>query len=161
MMTSAERQALIAELRALPDQLETLVSGLTAEQLHTPFLQGEWTVAQNVHHVADSHMHAYIRTKLMLTKDHPTLTPYDQDVWATLPDMRTVPISVSITLLRALHTRWAALFEGLSDAEYARTGLHPDNGEVSVEGQLTTYVNHGKGHLDQITRTLAAQPHSA
>ena len=156
MLTASERQTRIQALRDFPDQLQALVEGLTDEQLHTHFLPHEWTVAQNVHHVADSHLNAFLRTKLLLTQDHPTVIAYDQDVWATLPDV-ALPISVSITLLRGLHARFVAIFESLNDEQFARTGVHPANGEITVESLLITYSDHGLAHLDQITRTLAAQ----
>ncbi len=156
MLTAEQRQPLIAAIRALPAQLEAVVTPLNDAQLNTHFIAHEWTVAQNVHHVADSHMNAYIRTKLLLTKDHPTIIPYDQDVWALLPD-NAQPIHVSLDLIRGLHARWAALFEALTDDQYARTGFHPESGEITVESLLRTYAGHGVGHIDQIQRTLAAQ----
>lgn len=159
MLTPDERRDLVQALRQFPAQLETLVNGLTNAQLNTHFLENEWTVRQNVHHVADSHMNAYIRTKWLLTKDHPTIVPYDQDQWALMPDVEIVPIAESLTLLHGLHARMAAMFEALTDEQFARTGFHPENGELTVEWQLRTYVRHGNGHLDQIQRTLAAERH--
>lgn len=157
MTTPAERKALIEKIKRLPSQLELLVGGLSYAQLHTHFLADEWTVAQNVHHLADSHMNSFIRIKLILTEDHPTVRPYDQDAWAVTADYAHTPISESLTLLRGLHSRWATLFEHLSEEQWARTGLHPENGVITVEGLLRDYAAHGEGHLDQITRTLAAQ----
>lgn len=156
MTTHPSRQALIDDLRQFPSQLAELVAGLTHEQLNTPFLAGEWTVQQNVHHLADSHMNAFIRMKQLLTIETPTVIDYDQDVWATLADY-ALPISVSLQLLEALHARWVALFERFTDADFARTGTHPATGEISVEGILSAYAEHGKVHLDQIKWTLAAQ----
>ena len=116
MTTNLERQALIAKIRQLPSQLESLVRPLSEAQLNTRFLPNEWTVAQNVHHLADSHMNCLIRVKLILTEEHPTLRPYDQDAWAITPDY-AAPIDDSLTLLRGLHARWALLFESLWDCE--------------------------------------------
>lgn len=158
MPTSSERQQLIEALRALPAQLEALTAGLSAAQLTTPYLAGEWSVAQNIHHLADSHMNAYIRCKLIATEEHPTLKPYDQDRWAALPDAQHADVRVSLALLRALHQRWVLFWEQLPGDAWARSGLHPENGEVSLDDQLRLYAAHGLGHLDQITRTLAAQP---
>ena len=101
-------------------------------------------------------MNCFIRIKLILTEEHPTLRPYDQDAWAVTPDY-SAPIEVSLTLLRGLHSRWALLFESFGEAEWARTGFHPENGVVSLDQLLRDYAAHGKGHLDQITRTLAAE----
>jgi hypothetical protein len=151
-----ERQVLIDKLRRLPAQLAELTQGLTPEQLTTPYLPGEWTVAQNVHHVADSHLNSYLRCKLMLTEDHPTLKPYDQDVWAALPDAQNADLTSSLALLTGLHARWVLFWQTLPQGAWTRTGYHPENGEVRLVDQLIYYAAHGEGHIDQITRTLAA-----
>ncbi len=150
------RLAWIEQIRSLPDELAALTRGLSSEQLTTCFLAGEWSVAQNVHHVADSHMNSYIRMKLILAEEQPTLRPYDQDVWATTPEANLPDLSASLTLLRGLHARWANLFERLEETQWLRTGYHPEHGAVSVEDILRSYAAHGEGHLDQIRRTLAA-----
>jgi len=155
-MTSQERKPLIDKIRRLPAQIEALVSGLNATQLTTHFLAGEWTVAQNVHHLADSHMNSYIRCKLILTEEHPPLKPYDQDAWANLPDAQSADLSTSLTLLQQLHTRWVIFWETLPDDAWSRTGFHPANGVVTLDDQLRGYADHGEAHIDQITRTLAA-----
>jgi len=155
-MTSQERKPLIDKIRRLPAQIEALVSGLNATQLTTHFLAGEWTVAQNVHHLADSHMNSYIRCKLILTEEHPPLKPYDQDAWANLPDAQSADLSTSLTLLQQLHTRWVIFWETLPDDAWSRTGFHPANGVVTLDDQLRGYDDHGEAHIDQITRTLAA-----
>ena len=150
-MTDLERTTEIAAIRALPDQLEALVNGLSALQLHTHFLANEWTVAQNVHHLADSHMNSFIRMKLTATEEHPTLKPYDQDVWAVTADY-DAPISDSLLIIRGLHARWVRLLESITD--WGRSGFHPENGEMTLATMLHVYAAHGAGHLDQITRTL-------
>lgn len=154
---STDRAHLIDALRRLPDQLEALVGGLSPEELTTAYLANEWTVAQNVHHLFDSHANSYIRCKLIATEDRPPLKPYDQDAWAALPDASEVAIDNSLTMLRALHNRWARFWEQLPEAGWSRTGLHPQYGEMSLDGILQSYVSHGVGHLDQISRTLAAK----
>lgn len=152
-----DRNEKIAQIRALPQQITELVSGLTPEQLITPYLSGEWTVAQNVHHLADSHINSYIRLKLIITDDNPTLRPYDQNVWAETPEARQADISASLMLLRGLHQHWADLFDSLQDDQWTRTGHHPEHTEPQTpEIMLDYYAAHGLGHLDQITRTLAA-----
>ena len=158
MLTPEQRRELIEAIRALPDQLARLTAQLGAEQLTTAYLQGEWTVAQNVHHLADSHMNSYIRCKLMATEDNPPLKPYDQDRWATFADARSVDIAVSLALLASLHARWVEFWEQLPDDAWARTGFHPENGLITLDDQLRIYAAHGEGHIDQIKRTLAAQP---
>jgi hypothetical protein len=151
-----ERAAQIAAIRRLPEQVTALVAGLTPAQLTTAWIPGEWSVAQNVHHLADSHMNSYIRLKLLLTEDHPTIRPYDQDAWAQTPEANDPNLDASLTLLRGLHARWAELFASLDDAQFARTGLHPESGVITVALLLAGYAAHGEAHLDQIRRTLAA-----
>ncbi len=156
MLTETERLALIAKIADLPEQLTTLVRNLSEAQLTTHFLPQEWTVAQNVHHLADSHMNSFIRLKLILTEERPPLKPYDQDAWAVRADGDNIALESSLLILHGLHQRWVTLFKSLQATEWVRTGLHPEVGEVSVEDLLLTYATHGEGHLDQITRTLAA-----
>lgn len=155
-LTLERKQEMIDNIRRLPERLEALVGSLTEEELTTPYLEGEWTVAQNVHHLADSHMHSLIRMKLALAEEHPTIKAYDQEVWAEMVDARTAAINTSLNILKGLHARWAALFETLSEEQYARTLDHPENGTMSVYDILDYYGQHGEAHLDQIRRTLAA-----
>lgn len=156
-MTTQERQALIEKIRQLPAQIAALVEGLSKEQLTTHYLDGEWTVAQNVHHLVDSHMNSYIRCKLIATEEYPTLKPYDQDVWATFADASDANVSGSLVMLAELHKRWVRFWETLPDDAWARTGHHPESGTVTLDTQLVAYAEHGEAHIDQITRTVAAQ----
>lgn len=156
-MTSQERKPLIDKIRRLPAQIEALVSGLNTAQLTSHFLVGEWTVAQNVHHLADSHMNSYIRCKLILTEEQPPLKPYDQDAWAGLPDAQSADLSTSLLLLQQLHARWVIFWETVPDDAWSRTGFHPDNGPMTLDDILRSYAAHGEAHIDQITRTLAAR----
>ena len=157
MKNEQDRTILIERIRQLPDEIEALVNGLTPAQLTAHFLAGEWSVAQNIHHLADSHMNSYVRCKLIATEDNPTFRPYDQESWAELPDAKTAELSVSMALLRSLHLRWVLFWESLSEAEWQRTGIHPDDSMVTLAQQLQLYAEHGEAHIDQITRTLAAQ----
>jgi len=157
-LTTAERAALIAKIEALPTLLEQQTGSLSHEQLTARPLAGEWSVAQNVHHLADSHMNAFIRVKLMLTEEHPVFKPYNQDAWAETPDANNPDLSTSFAILRGMHARWAALLRSLPDSAWARTGMHPETQRVyTVNDILRTYGNHGEAHLDQIRRTLEAQ----
>ncbi|MCC6454023.1 MAG: DinB family protein [Caldilineaceae bacterium] len=158
MIDTATRGQAIARLRKLPEQVAELTAGLTPEQLTTHFLDGEWSVAQNVHHLADSHLNSYIRLKLILTEEKPTVRPYDQDLWALTPEANSADLSASLMLLQGLHQRWADLFASLDESQWQRTGLHPVNGVITPEDLLISYAAHGEGHLDQMQRTLAAQP---
>ncbi|MBA3534678.1 MAG: putative metal-dependent hydrolase [Ardenticatenales bacterium] len=153
-----QKQRWIEKLRQLPHQLEALVTPLSKEQLTTAYLAGEWTVAQNVHHLADSHMNSYIRCKLIVTEENPLLKPYDQDAWAALPDAQSGDLSTSLALLKSLHARWVDFWAQLPPDAWERTATHPEQGTVSLIVQLEIYAAHGEGHLAQIQRTLAAQP---
>jgi hypothetical protein len=154
MLSDEQRHEMIDNIRMLPAQLEALVRNLDEKQLTTHFLPNEWTVAQNVHHLADSHMNSFIRLKLILTEDNPTLKPYDQDEWAKQPDANNPFIQDSLTLLKGLHARWVTLFESLTPAQRERIGFHPESGEITPDDLLRIYAAHGEGHLDQIKRTL-------
>lgn len=155
-MHREERSQLIEKIRRLPEQIAELAAGLSAEQLTTHYLDGEWTVAQNIHHLVDSHMNSYIRCKLIATEEHPTLKPYDQDAWALFDDAQTADVSGSLQMLAQLHRRWVRFWEALPEEAWARTGHHPESGTVTLETQLLGYAAHGEAHIDQITRTLAA-----
>ncbi len=156
MLTPAERQRRIDIIRQFPARLTGVVQDLSAEQLMTAYIPGEWSVQQIVHHLPDSHMNSVIRLKLMLTEDHPTLKPYDQDALALLPDVERTPIRASLLILEGLHERWCNLFESLTEAQWARTGLHPEIGDITVEDLVVTYSDHCDAHYEQIMRTLAA-----
>jgi len=156
MSESKARDAAIEKIRRLPQQVEELVSGLSPQELTAKPLADEWTVAQNVHHIADSHINSYVRCKLMATEDNPTLKPYDEGAWALLTDGSSDDLSDSIALLKALHARWVQFWENLPDDAWQRTGMHPESGPVTLARQLELYVEHGEAHLDQIRRTLAA-----
>jgi len=152
-MTTAEK---IDALRRFPAQLEALVADLTPDELTTAYNASEWTVAQNVHHLADSHINSYIRMKLIQTEDTPTLKPYDQDDWAKLPDSIEADIHPSMTLLRGLHLRWARFLESVQD--WQRPGFHPANGAVTLASQLDYYVAHCEGHIKQIQAVIDNMP---
>jgi hypothetical protein len=150
-------QAQIAALAAFPAQLAALVDGLSAEQLTTAYLHGEWTVAQNVHHVADSHITSYHRCRLIVSEHEPPLKAYDQDALALLPDAADADISHSLALLQHLHARWVQFWRQLPEDAWQRAGIHQHSGRVTLAEMLTIYVAHGEAHLDQIRRTLAAR----
>lgn len=152
-----DRIALIDEFRRFPDELAQLIADLGAEQLTQRPIQDEWSVAQNIHHVADSHMNSYVRCKLMATEFNPTFRPYDEKLWAELPDGSDPDIAMSLRLLQALHARWVRFWEQLDEDGWRRTGTHPESGPVTLEDQLRLYVSHGRAHLAQIQRVLAAQ----
>lgn len=145
-------EARLRDIKFLPSLLEMAVENLDEHQLHTPYRPGGWTVHQVVHHVADSHMNAYIRFKLALTEDNPTIKPYDEAAWAMLSDTRLVPVNLSLTLLHALHTRWHELLSNMQQEEWTRTLFHPAQQQrLSLWKQLGIYSWHGRHHVAHIT----------
>jgi hypothetical protein len=150
--TAAERPALIESLAAAPARLRAAVAGLDDTQLDTPYRGGGWTVRQVVHHVPDSHMNAYVRVRLALTEDTPTIRPYEESEWAKLPDARTAPVGISLDLLEHLHVRFVLLFRALGDADFQRQLLHPAMGRMTVGTILRMYEWHGRHHVAHITR---------
>jgi hypothetical protein len=155
MCSLDERQALIASLRYFPSQVETAVNAFAAAQRDTPCGAGEWTVRQVVHHIADAHLNGYIRMKLVLTEFKPILKPYDQDAWACLADM-SGPLSTSLTILRGVHERWYLLLADLPEESWNRSGVHLENGLMTLKALLEGYVSHGNEHLAQLQRLRAA-----
>jgi uncharacterized damage-inducible protein DinB len=147
-----QKQALLLDLQFLPEALERAINNLDEAQLNTPYRDGGWTVKQLVHHVADSHMNAYIRFKLGLTEDKPTIKPYEEQDWALLADNDLVPINVSLTLLHALHLRWVATIKDLTEEQWNRVVVHPAaNREMSIWFLLGLYAWHGNHHVAHIT----------
>jgi DinB superfamily len=145
------KERLIA-IQYLPQHLENSILNLDEHQIETPYRPGGWTVKQLVHHVADSHMNAFIRCKLGLTEDNPPIKPYKQDAWANLNDSKIVPTNISITLLHALHARWVALLNGISSEALERTVFHPElNKEITLWHLLGLYAWHSKHHVAHIT----------
>jgi uncharacterized damage-inducible protein DinB len=156
MTPTTDRPTLIAQIAALPEQLAAATADLSAKELTTPYLAGEWTVAQNVHHLADSHLNAYVRCKLIATEEQPVFKPYDQDAWALFPDAQRADLTVSLALLGSLHVRWVDFWQALAPDAWNRVGHHPERGPITLDDQLRLYAAHGQAHLDQIARTLAA-----
>jgi hypothetical protein len=146
----ANRAEQISTLRLLPGNLQTAVSGLSHLQLETPYREGGWTVRQLVHHIADSHANAYVRTKLALTEDWPTIKTYDEAAWARLCDS-TLPIDGSLAMIAALHERWVALLESLSEADFQRGYNHPELGKQELTSVLAMYSWHSRHHTAHIT----------
>jgi uncharacterized damage-inducible protein DinB len=152
VMTDARRAACVARIAAAPGLLRAAVAGLNDRQLDTPYRPAGWTVRQVVHHVPDSHLNAYIRMRLALTEDTPTIKPYDEARWAELRDARSAPIEVSLALLDALHVRWMSLLRELGPTECARGVRHPEHGRVmSVDELLALYAWHGEHHTAHVT----------
>ncbi len=142
----------IEEIAATPAALRRAVAGLEGAQLETPYREGGWTVRQVVHHLADSHLNAYVRLKLALTEDVPLIKPYDQARWAELDDTRSVPVEVSLALLETLHERWVAVLRAMTSADWRRGYRHPEYDRViTLDEVLAMYAHHGRHHVAQIT----------
>jgi uncharacterized damage-inducible protein DinB len=154
-VTPEIRQRAIAAIRDTPPALRAAVRGLAESQVETPYRDGGWTVRQVVHHVPESHMNAYIRFKLALTEDNPTIKPYKEDAWSRLGDVPRAPIETSLTLLDALHERWVALLETLGPADFARPLVHPEIGPIALDRLLQLYAWHGPHHVAQVTALRA------
>jgi hypothetical protein len=151
-MTDARRAACVARIAAAPAALRAAVAGLSDAQLDTPYRPGGWTVRQVVHHVPDSHLNAYVRIRLALTENTPTIKPYEEARWAELPDARTLPIEASLGLLEGLHVRWVALLGGLGAADGARQFHHPEHGRlITVDELIAMYAWHGEHHVAHVT----------
>jgi uncharacterized damage-inducible protein DinB len=153
--TAADRARRIDEIAAAPAALRKAVAGLDDAQLDTPYRPGGWTVRQVAHHVPDSHLNAYVRFKLAVTEDAPTIKPYDEAAWAELADVKTVPVAASLALLEALHERWAAFLRSLGEAEWARTFRHPELGVVPLGKNVALYAWHGRHHVAHVTSLRA------
>jgi hypothetical protein len=149
-VTPAMRGPAIDTIADLPRRLRESVAGLTDAQLDTAYRPGGWTVRQVVHHVADSHANGYIRMKLGLTEDVPTIKPYDQDEWAKLADTR-LPIDVSLGILDGVHARWATLWRSLTPDAFLRTFRHPEIGTLTLDTHLQLYAWHSRHHVAHIT----------
>lgn len=157
-----KKEELIEQIRILPDQIEALVVGLSDEDLTTHFLMKEdgapeWTVAQNVHHLADTHMNCYIRCKLIMTEDNPQLWGNDVNGWAAMPGGKSADVGDSLLILRSLHANWTKFWLSLAGGDWQRAGIHPRAPHCTLEFLLGAYAGHGNEHIDQIQRTLAAR----
>ena len=150
-VNDASRAASIDAIAAAPAALRAAVADLDEGQLATPYRPDGWTVRQLVHHVADSHINAYIRFRLALTEDDPPFKPYAEKEWAKLPDAVATPVQASLRLLDGLHERWVRLLRATPAEAMARTGQHPDHGAISVDYLLQMYAWHGRHHVAHVT----------
>lgn len=150
--TAATRAAAIAEIEMAPDRIEAAVKGLTTAQLLTPYRDGGWTVAQVVHHLADSHANAYMRFKLGLTETDPAIRPYDQNAWANLPDARDADVTASLQIFRPLQQRMHTMLVRMAPEEFVRNIFHPEqNRTMPLDRLLAIYAWHGRHHAAHVT----------
>ena len=156
-IAAGARRDLIEQIADTPRALRAAVAGLDDRQLDTPYRPEGWTVRQVVHHVPDSHMNAYVRFKLALTEENPTIKPYDEAAWARVADTARTPVDVSLALLDALHARWVVLLRSLADADYTRTLVHPERGPITLDWLLQLYAWHGRHHTAHVTELRKRQ----
>jgi uncharacterized damage-inducible protein DinB len=149
-ISASQRDEFISIISKAPAELATAVQGLNSDQTNTPYRPGGWTVRQVVHHLPDSHMNSYIRFRLALTEDVPTIKPYDEAQWAELTDAKTAPIEYSIALLENLHLRWVLLLESLKSEDWKRAFRHPELGLMRLDQNLALYAWHSRHHVAQI-----------
>jgi len=151
-LDAAGRAAMIASIAEVPAALAAAVAGLDEAKLDTPYRPDGWTPRQIVHHLADSHMNAFVRFKLGVTEDTPTIRPYDQKTWAETVDVRQAPVALSLSIIEGMHARWVRLLESLDESAFGRMIAHPENGPMSLGDLLQLYAWHGRHHTTQITR---------
>ena len=150
--SDGQKKEWLLDIQSLPMQLEQALSDLDEAQINTPYRDGGWTVKQLVHHVADSHMNAYIRFKLGLTETKPTIKTYEQDDWAKLADTTNLPVNISITLLHALHIRWNEVLRNMTDADFQKEVYHPEHKtHLTLWYLLGMYAWHSRHHTSHIT----------
>ncbi len=150
-LTEEQKQNCLDEIAKAPANLRAAVKGLSEQQLDTAYRPEGWSVRQLAHHVPDSHLNAYVRFKLALTEDDPTIKPYAEDRWAQLADTQATPVEVSLALLDSLHDRWTRLLRALKPEDWKRTFRHPELGPMTLEKNLALYAWHGHHHVAHIT----------
>lgn len=150
-LSTDQKKQYVNDIEQAPTKLRDALKGLSDQQINTPYRDGGWTVRQVTHHVPDSHMNAYIRFKLALTEDEPTIRLYMEDRWAELPEAKQAPVEVSLALLDSLHHRWTMMLRNMSDSDWKRNFQHPEMGLLSLEKTLALYAWHGRHHVAHIT----------
>jgi uncharacterized damage-inducible protein DinB len=150
-LNEEQKARFLDDIEQTPARLRAAVKGLSEQQLDTPYRDGGWTVRQVVHHVPDSHLNSYIRFKLALTEEEPTIRPYMEDRWAELPEAKSAPIELSLSLLEDLHKRWILMLRAIEPAEWKRTFRHPEIGSMTLEKNLALYAWHGRHHVAHVT----------
>jgi len=152
----AVRRQHLEIIESAPARIRALVTGLREEQLGASYRPGGWTIRQIVHHLADSHMNAYVRMKLAATEELPAVKTWEPDRWADLPDARRGAVDASLALVEALHRRWIAFLRELSDADVRKAFRHPEWGDVSIEESIAMYSWHCRHHAAHIERALGS-----
>ncbi len=155
-VSPAEREDCLSRIASAPARVRALAARAMPEQFDTPYREGGWTVRQVIHHLPDSHMNSYVRFKMALTEDEPTIKTYEEAEWARLRDTAETPIETSLVLLESLHARWVILLRGLTDDQWKRCWRHPVNGLLRLEQILALYAWHGDHHIAHIENVISA-----
>jgi hypothetical protein len=150
-LTEEKRRQYVDDIAEAPVKVRAAVAGLNEQQIDTPYREGGWTVRQVIHHLADSHLNAFVRFKLALTEDVPTVKTYEQQLWAELADARNAPVEPSLAVLEGLHQRWGIMLRQMSAADFARQFQHPEHGLMKLEKLLAMYAWHGRHHVAHLT----------
>jgi hypothetical protein len=150
-LDSAARQQSLATLESFPSRLEEALAGLSPAQLDTPYRDGGWSVRQVVHHLADSHMHSYLRCKFAASEENPIIKAYDEARWARFEDGAHEPAESSLAILTGLHARWVRWFRSLEEGDWPRQFVHPENGPMRLDVTAGLYAWHSRHHLAHIT----------
>lgn len=146
----------IENFKLLPVQLKELCSNLSDEQLVGRYRPEGWSVKQVIHHLADSHMNAFIRIKLAVTEENPIIKPYLEKVWAEMPDANNNDIASSILILQGVHNRLVTLFQNLKAEEWDCKVFHPESKrEMSVNFLMALYSWHCNHHLGHIKNAIS------
>lgn len=156
IITKEQLQLWINDIETLPEKLKEVVENLSNEALLRTYRNNSWTIRQLVHHIADSHLNSFIRFKLALTEDNPTIKPYDENKWAVLADT-AISVEASLSIIEGLHQRWTHLLKTLSDAQLKRTFYHPDSGLITLEKNIGIYAWHGNHHLAHVQQALSRE----
>lgn len=154
-VTASEIVSYTETISSFPDKIATLTQGLGDDTLSNTYRPGGWNIRQLVHHCADSHINAFVRFKLTLTEDKPTIKPYEEARWAELDDSLKMPVKISLDIISGVHARWATLLRSMSDDEYGRSYIHPDHGlHFRLDQALANYDWHCRHHLAHIELAL-------
>lgn len=153
-ITDSDVSRWISEIREFPKQLKAVLNDISDDQLSNQYREGSWDVRTLIHHMADSHLHGYQRTKLILTEDNPSVSTFEENEWVLLTD-NTNRIDDSVQLITGIHNRWSSILSSLTESELNRTMQHPDNGVVPLKQMISLYAWHGKHHLEHIKIALS------
>lgn len=149
-LSAEERAGCIQRIESLPERLRAVVATLTDVQLNTPYRNGGWTARQVVHHLADSHMHSFLRFKYALAINGSPVLAYPEAAWAGLADNSEAPVALALDLLEALHRKWVFLLRHMASEDFERHYMHSENGPVSLHRALAMYAWHGDHHLAHV-----------